>query len=289
MKNIKLIFSFVFALATLGSLTSCQDDIVDNGISESTALDASFTITPVPGSANRFTLTAKNTSYILSKWNLGDGSPDYVGEMSETIFLPDAGTYEISHIAVGKGGEGVTSTQTIDVLTPDPVSGNIVSGGKLADAADHAKWTLYDVATWSSNATWTFGPGYALLNSFGWDQYGMYQAVNVVAGRKYNIDMIVSSTSGGVDTWFEVYCGTSEPVTGTEYNEGGKLRAISTWDSCGNTPYAGKISAVGCNEENNKGIFTATTTGVVYLVIRGGGNDMKDGIKIQNIEMRGTL
>jgi hypothetical protein len=279
----------MFAMATFSSLTGCQADIVGSGLTEAAPLNAAFTVTPISGVVNRYKLTATSTSYISSKWELGDGSPAYMGKMEENIFLPDVGTYVVKHTAIGKGGQTFTSTQTIVVTTPDPVAGNIVAGGKLADATDWAKWNLYDVATWSSNATWTFGSGYTLLKSYGWDQYGMSQAVNVVAGRKYKIDMFVSSTSGGVDTWFEVYCGPNPPVTGAEYNAGGKLRAISTWDSCGNTAYAGKISVVGCNAANNLGIYTATTTGVVYLVMRGGGNDMKDGIKIQNIEMRGTL
>lgn len=291
--NIKIVLNrciyLMFTIITLSSLGSCQsEDIVDNGLSDAT-VDPAFTITPVEGSANKFTLTAQTKNVLGSKWDLGDGAGAYLGKMTETIFLPDAGTYKIVHSAIGRGGVVNTASQDIIVTTPDPVAGNILKGGKLLDAADWAKWTVYDVATWSGNATWTFGPGYALLNSFGWDQYGMYQAIDVVAGKKYNIDMVVSSTTGGQNCWFEVYCGYSVPVNGSEYNEGGKLRAISTWDNCGNAPYAGKISIVGCKPENNLGIFTATKTGVAYLVIRGGGEDMKAGIKIQNIEMRPSL
>jgi hypothetical protein len=86
-----------------------------------------------------------------------------------------------------------------------------------------------------------------------------------------------------------VYCGYAAPVTGTDYSEGGKLRALSTWDGCATATFSGKISVVGCKPENNLGIFTATKTGTAYLVIRGGGEDMKAGVKIQNIEMRPSL
>jgi hypothetical protein len=288
MKKIKLYLGVVLSIASFGFFASCQTDPIDNGISEMTPLDASFTVTPVSGSNNRFVLTAKTTNYLFSKWNSGDGSPDFSGKQSETIFLPDAGTYKVSHIAVGKGGEQFVSVQNITVTVSDPLAGNIITGGKFANATDHAKWIPYDVAFWSSNATLAFGDGFAQINSNGWDQYGLYQAINVIKDQKYNIDMIVSSTSGHSNTWFEVYVGEGKPVDDVEYKEGGMKRTVNTWDGCGLAPYAGKISIVGCNANNNKGIYTATKTGTVYFVIRAGGENMKDGIKISNIEMRGT-
>jgi hypothetical protein len=288
--NIKIVLNrcmyLMFAIITLSSLGSCQsEDIVDNGLSDAT-VDPAFTITPVEGSANKFTLTAQTKNVLGSKWDLGDGAGMYIGKMTETIFLPDAGTYTIMHGAIGRGGIVNTTTQNIVVATPDPVAGNILKGGKLVDAADWAQWTI---ANPTSNASLVFQSGSALLTASGWAGQGMYQAVNVVAGKKYAIDMVTSSTTGCSNTWFEVYCGYSAPVPGTDYSEGGKLRALSTWDGCATTAFSGKISVVGCKAENNLGIFTATKTGVAYLVIRGGGEDMKAGIKISNIEMRPSL
>jgi hypothetical protein len=166
------------------------------------------------------------------------------------------------------------------------VAGNILKGGRLTNADDWSKWTVTNPA---SSASITFASGSATLTASGWAGNGIYQAVNVVAGKKYVIDMVTSSTTGCSNTWFEVYCGYSAPITGTDYSEGGKLRALSTWDGCATAAFSGKISAVGCKAENNLGIFTATQTGTAYLVIRGGGEDMKAGIKIQSIEMRPSL
>lgn len=276
----------MLAIITLSSLGSCQsEDIVDNGLSDEN-VDPAFTIQPVEGSANRFTLVAQTKDALGSKWDLGDGAGMYIGKMTESIFLPDVGTYVITHGAIGRGGIVNTTTQNIVIATPDPVAGNLLKGGKLADAADWEQWTIANPA---SNASLVFANGYALLTASGWAGQGMYQAVNVVAGKKYVIDMVTSSTTGCSNTWFEVYCGYSVPVPGTDYSEGGKLRALSTWDGCATAPFSGKISVVGCKPENNLGIFTATKTGVAYLVIRGGGEDMKAGIKIQNIEMRPSL
>jgi hypothetical protein len=288
--NIKIVLNrciyLMLAIITLSSLGSCQsEDTVDNGLSD-TNVDPSFTITPVDGSANKFTLVAQTKNVLGSKWDLGDGAGSYIGKMTETIFLPDAGTYTITHGAIGRGGVINTATKEIVVATPDPVAGNILKGGKLVDAADWAQWTIANPA---SSASITFASGSATLTASGWAGNGIYQAINVVAGKKYVIDMITSSTTGCSNTWFEVYCGYSAPITGTDYSEGGKLRALSTWDGCAKTPFSGKISVVGCKPENNLGIFTATKTGIAYLVIRGGGEDMKAGINIQNIEMRPSL
>ncbi|TRX35469.1 hypothetical protein FNW52_10530 [Flavobacterium sp. ZT3R18] len=288
--NIKIILNrciyLMLTIITLSSLESCQsEDIVDNGLSDAT-VDPAFTIKPVEGSANKFTLVAQTKNALGSKWDLGNGVGLYTGKMTEAIFLPDAGTYTITHTVIGRGGVVNTTTQNIIVATPDPIAGNILKGGKLVDTADWGKWTITNPA---SSAKIVFGNGSATLTSSGWAGQGMYQAVNVVAGKKYVIDMVTSSTTGCNNTWLEMYCGYSIPVEGTDYSEGGKLRALSTWDGCAKAPFSGKISVVGCKPENNLGIFTATKTGVAYLVMRGGGEDMKAGIKIQNIEMRPSL
>ncbi|WP_348825416.1 hypothetical protein [Flavobacterium aestuarii] len=287
--NIKIVLNryiyLMLSIITLSSLGSCQSDEVDNGLSDS-SVDPSFTVTAVEGSANRFILTAQTKNVLGSKWDLGDGAGMYFGKMTETIFLPDAGTYTITHASIGRGGIINTASQEIVVNTPDPVAGNILKGGKLVDANDWSKWTITHPA---SSASIAFASGSATLTASGWAGNGIYQAVNVVAGKKYVIDMVTSSTTGCSNTWFEVYCGYTEPVLGSDYSEGGKLRALSTWDGCATAKFSGKISVVGCKPENNLGIFTATKTGTAYLVIRGGGEDMKAGIKIQNIEMRPSL
>lgn len=285
--NIKIVLNryiyLMLSIITLSSLGSCQSDEVDNGLSDS-SVDPSFTVTAVEGSANRFILTAQTKNVLGSKWDLGDGAGMYFGKMTETIFLPDAGTYTITHASIGRGGIINTASQEIVVNTPDPVAGNILKGGKLVDEADWSQWTIANPA---SAASIVFGNKYALLTSTGGGQ-GIYQAVNVVAGKKYLIDMVISSTTGCIDTWFEVYCGYSVPVQGTDYSEGGKLRNLNTWAGCGKNAFSGRISVVGCSDGDNKGVFTATKTGVAYLMIRGGANT-KAWIKIQNIEMRPSL
>jgi len=272
-------------------LTACQpeDSFKDNGL-VSSDLDASFTITPT-GVNNRYTLEAQSVDGVLTNWwDSGDGSGKFQGKVSEEIFLPDAGTYTVTHTVVGVGGEIFTSSQELTVALSDPNAGNIVKGGKFATPEDIAQWTIG--GTGSTDGVWTFADGKATLTASGYAGRGIYQAVDVIEGKTYKIDMLASSTSGVSETWFEVYCGYSVP-TDTDYNEGGKLMTINTWAGCGGDPFSGKLSVVGCDlgaitYPNEPGKFVATTTGTAYLVIRGGGNDMRDGITITNVEMRGT-
>lgn len=287
MKKIKLIYSlsFILTIGMMAVMESCSSDMTDNGLSPKSTLDASFTVTPVTSSPNKFVLTSNNENYIFSQWDLDDGGGYAREDNSYTVFLPDAGTYNIKHRVVGAGGVmSNPATQTVVVATSDPNSGNLVKGGKFATASDISQWTI---ANPSSSATWSFTSGKATLTATGWNGNGIYQAISVIAGKSYKINMLASSTSGCTDTWFEVYCGYSAPVPGTDYSEGGKLYSINTWDGSGKTPFSGKISNIGTVAADNKGVFTATQTGTVYLMIRGGGADMKSGISITNVEFRG--
>ena len=276
-------------------MTACVPDRVDgdgNGITPTNA-DASFTVTKT--SENHYKLTAKDQSYLFSKWNLDDGAGFYKGNMTEDIFIPDAGTYTITHQAIGQGGAIASSaTQTITVSASDPLAGNLIQGGKFTNAADWAKWTM-NYPNPNKNAIWSFTEGKATFVATGWDRNVLYQAIDVVAGRTYKADAVVSSDTGVADTWFEIYVGYTKPTSGTDYTGDGAdntwLRGINTWAGSGKDKFDGKISnpAVGSVNANNKtGTFVATKTGTVYFAIRSGGNDMKSGISIKNVEFRGV-
>ena len=277
-----------------GSLAiSCTPDRADgdgNGLTPGN-LDATFAVTET--SANHYKLTPKDQSYLFSKWDLGDGAGFYKGKMIEDIFLPDAGVYKIQHQAVGQGGiVGATSSQTITVAKSDPVAGNLIQGGKFTNAADWAKWTM-NFSNPNGNALWSFTDGKATFVASGWDRNVLYQAVEVVAGRTYKADAVVSSTSGVADTWFEIHVGYTKPTPNTDYTGDGAdntwLRGVNTWAGSGSSPFSGKISNVGSvNSNNTTGTFKATKTGTAYFAIRSGGNDLKSGISITNVEFRGA-
>lgn len=285
----------VIMLSFIGMMivTSCQpeDSFKNNGL-VSSDLDASFTITPVSGVTNRYTLEAQSADGVLTNWwDSGDGSGKFRGKVNEEIFLPDAGIYTVTHTVVGIGGTTYTSTQELTVEESDPNAGNIVKGGKFDTAEDIANWTVVNIS--ASGTEWTFANGKATVQGGGWNQKGIYQAIDVIGGKTYKIDMLVSSTSGVSNTWFEVFASPTKPVDGSDYSAGGKLITINTWAGCGSEPFSGKLSIVGCDlgaitYPNEPGKFIAENTGTIYLVIKCGGEDLKDGIVVDNVEMRGT-
>ncbi|MGC4129119.1 MAG: hypothetical protein QM564_06045 [Bergeyella sp.] len=280
--NIKRnLFTGLFAISLI--TVSCVPDRVDgdgNGLEYSGTADASFSVTET--SSYNFLFKANKNDYVAHRWSF-DGDDFSIGSDEKKVYMPDAGDYVMIHQVIGQGGVILAQdSKTINVATSDPNSGNLVQGGKFANSDDWSKWTIN--VTNTSGAQWTFTPGFATLTATGWAGQGIYQPIQVVEGKKYYIDMNVSSTSGCVDTWFEVYVGYNAPVQGQDYNgDGTKYREISTWAGQGTSAFSGKISEVG----SGTGIFTATQTGTVYLGIRGGGSDMKNGISITKVEFRG--
>src|SRR5690606_8767850 len=268
---------FLGALLLLG----CQpeDSFGDNGLTDTT-MDASFTIETVEGEPNRFVLQAQSEAYLLSKWDIGDG--EYQGKATEEIFLPDAGSYTITHTAVGAGGGTSSSSQELVVDQSDPNAGNLVVGGKFDSAEDIAQWTILNIS--ASGASWTFESGGATINATGSNQQGIFQAIEVQAGKSYALDMNVRG-DGATDTWFEVFLSTQAPVQFNDYSADGTRIGLNTWAGCGNAPCSGKLSQLSSGGSGNVVSFEADAT--VYLVIKCGGCNVR-GITVDNVELRGT-
>jgi hypothetical protein len=293
MKKIKFIFSLMFAIAiTLSLFIACQPDDntgVGNGILGS-VLDASFTVTPVTGKSNTYILKATATNYIGSKWDMGNGAGTTDGKSEETLFIPDAGTYTITHTAVGIGGQLYSASKNIVVATSDPIAGNMVQGGKFENAADWAKWTKFNKNATDPMDQWKFFPGYATFTPPGHDYLGggIYQIIDVEANKKYKIDMIVSCPVGLVESWFEVYCLATPPVVGTDYGDAATQGtvALHTWSGTGLVPFNGKISVIGKKTLPFYDGVTFPTSGKVYLMIRSGTNNTTPTITLKNVEMR---
>lgn len=286
--NIKLKRGIGFLAIVLAAVSfSCQPDEVGNGNGlTATDLDAGFTITNVADGNNTYLFTANN-SYITSSWDFDNGGGFTAGGTEEEVFFPDAGTFTVQHKITGIGGASATVSQSIDVATSDPVAGNLVKGGKFADATDYAEWTVLNIS--ASGASWVFSEGFATIVASGWNQQGIYQAIDVVANKAYNIDMLVSG-DGNDETWFEVFASSVEPVQWNDYATN-KVMGLSTWDGCGTGSFSGLLSSQGC--VNNSGTdsisntVTFDTSGTIYLVIKCGGN-VTPGIAITNVEMRGA-
>lgn len=283
MKNKTHIGTWIGTMMMIVMVTGCfPDEFESNGLTE-TSLDATFTITPDGSSANRFTLHANAANYITSKWDLGDGSPAFMGGPQEEIFLPDAGSYTVTHYAVGRGGFQESESLPLVVATSDLNAGNLVLGGKMSEGDD----TNWEFVSYSAGVNVAMVDGKMVWTGGGWGQAGIYQAIEVEGGKKYRVDMLVSG-SGATNTWFEVYVGQATPVPGSDYNDGGKRLALNTWTGCGTSAFNGKLSVLSC-DGTNKGVFTFEESGTAYLFIRGGGENLgTSGISIDNVELRGT-
>jgi hypothetical protein len=286
MKNIfKNFSSFLVVAVTVSMFSACKkQNIVDRGLTD-TNLDASFTLTTVD--ANNYVARVKDSSYIFSKWDLGNGSGAAIGKSTQPVFLPDAGTYTITHYAVGKGGATFTSAQTITVATSDPARGNLVQGGKFETAADESKWTRLIIG--APAITWTLSGGKMVATGGSFGHSAIYQTIQVEANKDYRFAMTVSG-SGATDTWFEVYFGTTVPVQNSDYTSGGIRIALNTWTGCGNTTFNGNIATIGCAGSlvGQNGKVRFTQAGTIYLLIKTGGANLgTSGISIDNVELRG--
>jgi hypothetical protein len=213
-------------------------------------------------------------------WDKGDGHAA-VGSTTDTLYLPDAGDYNVALTTIGVGGAKATAVQPLHVPTSDPVAGNLVVSGNMSDETAWTKLRIGD-----PSVAFNFVDGALVASGGNWGHSGVYQPIEVVAGRKYKLDMNVSG-SGATDTWFEVYLGSVEPQQGSDYSDGGIRLGLNTWAGCGKTPFDTKLSKIYCTGSGSTVQFNQS--GTVYLLIKSGGANLgTTGITIDNVEFRGT-
>lgn len=178
------------------------------------------------------------------------------------------------------GKTAASNIVTIKV-TPSDSAPNLIQGGKF-DAGDESKWTVLNI---SPGVTAGFTGGKAVWTGGGWGHAGIFQAIDVEANKKYQINMNVSG-SGATDTWFEIYAGKVVPQQGQDYNDGGMRLGLNTWIGCGKTAFDGPLAMLSCNGTGG-GVIEFPSAGTVYLVIRGGGANLgTTGISVDNVELR---
>jgi hypothetical protein len=279
--------TIVLGLLAAGVYYGCRPEKFGgegNGLTPK-SFNASFTVTPVSNKPNYYVLKADPTGVLSVQWDLGDGGGLNPGKTVDTVFFPDAGAYNVSMQVVGVGGATKTSApQTITVATSDPKSGNLIKGGKML-AGDDSYWTHFVIGG-GQPIVFDATKNVMTVNETNSNQGAVYQALNLTAGQKYMVDMIVSG-SGATNTWFEVWVGSAQPVPGSDYNSGSKIISLNTWAGCGGSAFNGKLSAISCSGDGDP--FTVPTTGTYYLVIKCGGQDTGlTGISFTNVTLRGV-
>jgi hypothetical protein len=285
--NITKACSMVCAL-TIGVLTGCQPDEFGSGNGlDAAPVTASFTVTKVEGKVNTYVLKSNTEGVVGVKWDQGDGAFAF-GPTIDTVVYPDAGTYTVALTTIGKSGVTATSApQDIVVATSDPVAGNLVIGGKMNEE-DVDAWTKLTIG--GGNVNFNFVDGKLVASGGDWGHNAIYQAIEVIGGKKYKLDLSVSG-SGATDVWFEVYLGTQEPSQNNDYSNGGIQLGINTWTGCGKTPFNGKLSSIACvgSLMGTGKTITFAESGTIYLLIKTGGANLgASGISIDNVELRGA-
>ncbi len=285
LKKVWLGTSVVTAVAIM-TMGSCQkESLRDNGLE--TVLTPSFTVEPVAGRTNTF--VAKNTTVgaMNTRWDFDQGAGFRPGKYTDTVFFPDAGIYNVKMQTMGKGGIYYdAAAKPVTVATSDPNAGNLVQGGKM-NAEDASRWTIHPI---SAGVTMQMTAGKMQATGGGWGQAAFWQKVDVVAGKKYRFAMSIAG-SGATNTWLEVYFGSTAPVAGSDYSNGGIRIAMNTWAGCGGTAFSGNIAVIGCvgTMVGKNGEVTFPTTGSIYLFVKTGGEVLgTTGISFDNVELRGS-
>jgi len=232
-----------------------------------------------------FTFNAANLAVSFSNestngryfsWDFGDNTSPSI-DMSPGHAYENEGTYTVTLTVTGRDGSTVNVSKKVTVTAPP----NLVQGGKF-DVGDESKWT---VMTLTPGVTISFAGEKAVWKGSGGGHAGIYQAIEVEANKKYQVNMVVSG-SGATDTWFEVYVGKAVPQQGRDYNDGGKRLAINTWNGCGTTAFSGPLTAISCDGTGG-GVVEFPSAGTVYLMIRSGGANLgTTGISVDNVELR---
>lgn len=275
MKNISLAFLKVLFLGVILLFSNCKkDEEKDRGPAPSKS-DAVFTYTFDKENPNLVNLkyTGKADVWYVY-WDLTAGA-FAEGKETSKLFVKK-GTYKVRIKIFTTGG---TAEAIQDVVIADDFKGkNLLKSGDMKAGAA-TDWTVLNI---SNGVKWTFNDGSATAAGGSGGHQGIYQAVNVEAGKRYKFDARVFG-SGATDTWFEVYVNEKAPVAGADYSGVPLALGLNTWNGCGKSSFDNKLSVLSCNGSGAEMQFSKS--GKVYLVIKTGGANLgTTGISLTDVE-----
>lgn len=242
------------------------------------SLKASFTVKPVPGSNTKF-VVANTTegNCVGTYWNLDQGGGYAGGNLTDTVFFPLAGTYNIRMKALDKRGRLYTAGP-IAVTTTVNDPRYMLKGGQMRPG-DEAHWGIFNQGP--RMGIWALANGaYTVTNNP--NNTGIYQAVQLVAGKKYNVSITYEAKSYN-SSWGEVWIGKFQPVNGADYG----ANAPSSGNASSSTPtfvsWASSTTALTSGTKTSS--FTPATSGTYYFTIKVGTGNSFSSVAISNVSL----
>lgn len=242
------------------------------------SLKASFKVTPVSGSNTKFVVTNTTTGEcVATYWNLDQGGGYAGGKATDTAFFPLAGTYNITMQALDKRGRLYTAAPVaVTTTVNDPRY--MLKGGQMRNG-DDAYWSIFNQGP--KNGIWALANGkFTVTNNP--NNTGIYQAVSLVAGKKYNIS-ITSEASTYNSTWGEVWIGKFQPANGSDY----AANAPSSGNGSASTPtfVSWSSSTTSFTSSTKTSTFTPATSGTYYFTIKVGTGSSFASVAITNVSL----
>ena len=220
-------------------------------------------------------------------------------------------------LGVGITGEEVdpklaTTIVIIDAMqfmkTPPP--NNVIKGGDMNDG-DISFWTIIKQRPMAWDAVSVANPpviqvangvmSYVNNVKTSYVNSAIYQKVQVVAGKRYQVSMDFEISGYLSESWFRIYIGKAVPSpTATTSYADNPFWVIDTWANgpCMKTPMIANITTLTCTATGGSPgssgkatnwIFTPNETGDLYFLIMAGSTTVGKGqianLKIDNIKM----
>jgi hypothetical protein len=242
------------------------------------SLKASFTVTPVSGSNTKFVVINTTTGdCVATYWNLDQGGGYAGGKATDTAFFPLAGTYNITMQALDKRGHLYTAGPKAVTTTVNDLR-YILKGGQMRPG-DDAYWSIFNQGP--KNGIWTLANGYYTVTNNP-NNTGIYQAVQLVGGKKYNVSITYEARSYN-STWGETWIGKFQPVNGSDY----AANAPSSGNGSSSTPtfVSWSSSTTALTSGTKTSTFTPATSGTYYFTIKVGTGSSFTSVAISNVSL----
>lgn len=222
------------------------------------------------GGSVTYTVLELTAESLVVEINFGGGIWTYT-------FIPEGTEVEEPGEPAGNWYDGLTEGD------------DVITGGAIPTEEN---WTVF-VPGADPTAKITFDENGAVIGNLteSGANGGIWQSFEVKADQQYKFSANVKG-GGAVNSWFEVYFGTTEPINGTDYSEG-LYTGLNTWDGCGADAYDGDLAILACKNDaigtDAKGLVTFEEAGTVYILIKGGNLDDgtlgADGVLISDIKL----